>query len=754
MYLAAHGGIVMQRAAIYLAIGVGIGAAGVSYYHAHRVSSPAIDALDGSSPPPAHDPDAPAAQPSAEPKPVEALGTSTGTTAQRAAVYAAAARADVHGIQAMLAQAAALTDPTARAFALEVVIARYGELDPAGAAGAAAKLPISPQTLASLYFAWLKSSPATALAALGKLDDAQASAVAPGLIALAGRDNALVDRVIGALPVRLATSLVSSAVLRVAQDSPADAIARAESIADPAMRKNAVSQVLSIWAQRDPLAALAYVDGLPAAAQRDVVNSGIWFQIATSKPELLLDRLDTFPPEQRRGLEQMALQTVAQRDPQAALARLAEMPRGEQREQLLQTVARSFGEHDAAAALAWARALQPPEPGVLAQVIAGVANNDPMRAIDLAAEITSPMEQMQALQTAYMWATARDPTLFAPLLDRALAQSNAQARQMLVQSLAANWAASDPAKATEWLLANGSRAPADVVTQIASQYARVDPTAAASYVQRMPSDARGAWLRGVAASYAQTDPRGALDWVEQFRGSAEYDEAAIAVVRPAASVDPAGAARVLESIEREDYKRSAASMVAAMWASRDPAAAANWAAGQRDPTTRMTAVNGVAQNWAAQDPAAAQAWVLSQPSGQARDSALMALISTTSRLGTPDVSLLSAFSTEQTRVAAVQASAFGIAQRDPQAAQAFIDANVADQFQRDRLHSFISQMPNMRPGGIVGATGPVFFPSGVAVGQSQGVVGPGMSAPVIVNGQFAVPPTPPPPRPASGPQRR
>jgi hypothetical protein len=748
-HLAAHGGIDMQRAAIYLAIGIGIGAAGVSYYHAHRAPAPTAEAFDSLLSPAADDEGQPSTRPRAEPSTVEALGAGVQSTAQRAALYAAAARADVSGINAMLTQAASFSDPAARAFAIDVLITRYGELDPGGAVAAAARVDISPETLTSVYYAWLKSSPTAALAALSKLDDAKASMIASGLIARLGNDDALVDRVIGALPARLAANLMTTAIFRVARDSPTEAIKRAERIADPSVRASAVSQVLYLWAQRDPRAALEYVDRLPAQARRDAFNGGMWSQIATAEPELLLERIDTLPADQRPGLEQMALQSLAQRDPQAALARLAAIPRGEQRQQFLQAIARSFGERDAAGALAWARSLQPPEPGVVVSVIQGVAAKDPLHAIELAAEIQSPLEQMQALQTAYMYAAAQDPTLFAPLLERALALPNTGQKQMIVQSLTASWAVRDPAKATEWLLANGSRAPLDVVTQVASQYARLDPARAASYATRMPSEARGAWLRGVASSYAQTDPRGALDWVEQFRGSAEYDDAALAVVQSAAQLDPPAAARVLESIGREDYRRTGVGTVAMTWASRDPAAAASWAAGLRDPTTRMTAVNGVAQVWATQDAPSAQAWALSQPSGQARDSALMAIISTTSRLGTPDASLLSALSSEQTRIAAVQASAFGVAQRDPQAAHAFIDANVADQFQRDRLHSFISQMPNMRPG-IVGPGSPGFFPSGVAV--QQGVaMGPGMS-PAVINGARGVQYPPPPTRPTNGRQ--
>ncbi|HVS24006.1 MAG TPA: hypothetical protein VMU03_09815, partial [Gammaproteobacteria bacterium] len=74
----------------------------------------------------------------------------------------------------------------------------------------------------------------------------------------------------------------------------------------------------------------------------------------------------------------------------------------------------------------------------------------------------------------------------------------------------------------------------------------------------------------------------------------------------------------------------------------------------------------------------------------------------------------------------------------------------------DRLHSFVSQLPNMRgPAGIVGASAPVFVASGYAQGQVPFVVGPGIGPgipPAVINSSRGVqyaPTTPPPTRPAS-----
>ena len=249
----------------------------------------------------------------------------------------------------------------------------------------------------------------------------------------------------------------------------------------------------------------------------------------------------------------------------------------------------------------------------------------------------------------------------------------------------------------------------------------------------MTGDARVAWLRGVANAYAQVDSRGALEWVEQLRGTPEYDETAFAVLQSATPQDPAAAARLIESIGREDYQRMGIQSLATRWTNTDPAAAANWAANLRDPAQRTAAVQAVGSTWANQNAPAAKEWVLSQPSGPARDGTLLALMSASARFGAPDTSLLADISTDQGRVSAVQSAAMAMAQRDADGARAFVESNVTDPQQRERVLSirFAGCVTAFRhaAGPVVGAMYPPgALPPGVMM-QSFG------NAPRIVSGQ-------------------
>src|SRR5215475_12654822 len=105
----------MQRAALFLLVGIGIGAAIALYYDArHAPAAVVLDASDLALPAPddsAPSPSAPARRPKAvEPRVVDALAANPEGTVQRAALYVAAARSDVRELEALLAQADALTD--------------------------------------------------------------------------------------------------------------------------------------------------------------------------------------------------------------------------------------------------------------------------------------------------------------------------------------------------------------------------------------------------------------------------------------------------------------------------------------------------------------------------------------------------------------------------------------------------------------------------------------------------------------------
>jgi hypothetical protein len=108
-----------------------------------------------------------------------ALTAEPQSTAARAALDAAAAQADADALNVLLERAASLREPSARTFALAVLISRYEELDLAGAVAAAEKAGMPPHLRAPLYQKWFKASPDAALASFRALQELDKSIIAP-----------------------------------------------------------------------------------------------------------------------------------------------------------------------------------------------------------------------------------------------------------------------------------------------------------------------------------------------------------------------------------------------------------------------------------------------------------------------------------------------------------------------------------------------------------------------------------------------
>lgn len=665
---------------------------------------------------------------------IDALSAEPSGTAQRAAFYDEVARADLARLNALLDRAAALKEPATKSFALDALLGRYAELDPGGAVAAANKLGSSAVNPVPYYQTWLRSSPAAALASIAKLSESQASAIVPALLTRVEADQELVAEILAAVPRPVADRYIAYSVMRLGQNSPSEALERAQEISDPRVRADAINGILGTLASREPRKFLDYLATLDETTRRNATHSGFWYQIASSEPELALDRIDLFPPEAHGTITVTAVSAIARRDPVAAYARAQQMPQGQERRQAVQQIAQTFAQNDADGALAWARSLQPPEPEVLVGVVTAIGAKDPLRALDVAATIGTPMERQQAMQQIVSSTTLRDPGRSGALLDRVFSLPNEQERQSLVQSILSSWGFKEPAQAADWLVANADRVPLNAAATVASQYAQRNLEEAASYAARMPPAVRGSWMNGVARMYAQTNPRAALDWIQQFRGSAEYDDAALAVIAQASRVDPEAAAHAAESVGREEYRRNAINQAAIGWAQRDPARAAAWVSGIGDQGQQTVGI--IASIWGQQDLPAAQAWVLSQPAGRGRDSALVSLITSSARNTIPDDALFAGLSDDRARLAAVQGAAMFISQRDATASRAFVEAHVADPAQRERMLSAVAQFPGIRGGIVDPVTGVVVGPPGVPMTVA---CSPASAAPCVRTGPM--PPT-------------
>jgi hypothetical protein len=393
---------------------------------------------------------------------------------------------------------------------------------------------------------------------------------------------------------------------------------------------------------------------------------------------------------------------------------------GSDRDLLLQTIARSWGEQNPELALAWVKGLSPPSETALVNVLQGVAATDFDRAIDLMIEELDSSNQIGAPTFAriatlplLLSITTTDSANLSRLLDRMLEKNDPRIQSMMSSAMS-NWARNDPDAALDWALTHAGTLDANAFSQIGQQLAQSDIELAVNSLGRLQPEQRAGWLEGVLGQLAQTDINRAVSLLAQHRDTPGYENAYRAVVVSLARSDPPAAARMLQSAPSQvglaDARiTSAASTIAREWARRDPAAAARWAVALSDSNTQRISLNAIGQSWVQVDADEAGRWVATLASGPARDAALDGFISAAAQTGDFDATLLDGYSSSEARQRGATRAILQIGQFDRAEAERLIDATFADDTTRRQMHD---QLDRMGAAGAVISSGNVIINSG------------------------------------------
>lgn len=530
-----------MRAIIAALIGVAAGALLANVVLLARV--PHTRGLDGS---PAFEVDGPG-----EPR-LRALAARSG-----AGVDAEAAPVEPAAIEAELERRAREPSSPSRDLELAALLEQLGDAAPERAVRLAQTLGLDERLVALAFFSWTERDAASALAALGAIEQrATRRAAALAVFDALGGDAAAVDAVAEALPADARAELEADRLGRLAgrdpqqalaaasaladpgagrlavqgvlaawvRESPREALRAAQAIVDPSLRAAAVLDVLGRWAAIDPTAAL---DALLAAEPRDLAGSSsvirILDSLAARVPYQLLAVADRLPAALRDQARAAAGEIETTRDLMATVDRIGTLSDGEERDRLIRVAARRYGESDPSAALAWARSLEPPSSLAMTNVVNGIAQRDFDRAIELVFE-----EGLETSALVLPIVQLRDHADKLPaILDR-LVLAKRRGAEALTQNAATGrvlneLAQANPSAAVDWLLLRGEGLDDMALQELAGRLARSNPAVAREAARRMPVALRGRWLGGVV-EYLRSDPESARAFIAPFAGEPGYAE--------------------------------------------------------------------------------------------------------------------------------------------------------------------------------------------------------------------------------------
>lgn len=385
------------------------------------------------------------------------------------------------------------------------------------------------QRLLQIGDAWVQQDPAAALAAALELPSGgMLGGVAPYLIerwAEQDGEGALAW-VLGQPQSRARAEMLGALAGAIAQRSPQDALALAETL-DGAARRQVAQAALQTWAQTDAPAAMSALEDLDDIGLSNDARFSILAQWSASDPRAAF----AWALTQKSSMDNMhlavlPLQRIAMDDPAEAL-RLAEELDGMRKQAALGSIVSTWADSDPEAAAAWLESADGDMPQALSAVAFAFAQRSPSEAFDWVSKL--PKESQQVALHSLVSATAsHSPEQAVSLLATI---RDAELRAEATTTLVMGWAQNAPSDAAAWIGRNAD------------------------------AEQRPTLYHQVFHAWGFHDRDAAEAELRQLRRQDERDWAALGLVTSAAFDNAEFAERVYDRIRGEEQKREAARML-------------------------------------------------------------------------------------------------------------------------------------------------------------------------------------------------
>jgi hypothetical protein len=195
-----------------------------------------------------------------------------------------------------------------------------------------------------------------------------------------------------------------------ARQDPERAIEAVMSIENRMQRDQFLQGVVQSWAQKAPRAAVDWVLARPPSGDRTQLLSASLGMLAMTDGPAAMGLVESLAPGERMQAQTIVLHRWSERDPRAALGWVERVENPGVRRQLMSQAASNFAARKPDDAIRWAQSLTGPDaPNVMRMVIGAISNNDPVRAAGLVNNIANEPERSAAAQgVVYSWAR-KDP---------------------------------------------------------------------------------------------------------------------------------------------------------------------------------------------------------------------------------------------------------------------------------------------------------------------------------------------------------
>lgn len=428
-------------------------------------------------------------------------------------------------------------------------------------------------------------------------------------------------------------------------------------ISDAQARWNQLDKAIVIWAQVDPLAALAATEQVEKVNEQQSLRDIVYSVGANRWPELMPELLattrirrqqETIVDEAMRalggqdglrafgiardlpdkGLRDRALTGVlgawATKDPLAAAEAWASLSDREEQVQAMQRVTRSFALSDPDRALAWASELDGGTGTVTAAVLGGISYSDPEHALQALLELPSSADRDRMLASV-LTATARTDPQQAARYSEALPDGALRTR--IASNAAILWIRNgDPYAAFEWVLSQSNSVQVKALPEFGRYFAEQDLEFALGIsLDSFPPEARVGWVSSLLREYAKLDAEAALEWIAPLSHMQMYRSWVYWAVGAKAEQDPLGAMDMADKLDAKLVAGAKAAVIS-KWQASDRESAAQYVEHMQPGDAKAAAASKLAYEWYGEAPEDAMAWANAISDARSHESALLAIV--------------------------------------------------------------------------------------------------------------------------------
>ncbi len=417
--------------------------------------------------------------------------------------------------------------------------------------------------------------------------------------------------------------LVGELVSDWAEHDPLLAFEKVKNFKPAQLRPYLTTQVLEVLARKDPAAALALAAKEPDGSQQKSLRANLIGVIAETDPARAKALLREFPDTAKGAGAYTLFSAWARRDPLDAIEIAYQLGEGSARLQALQIIGSTWAASDPQAAESWVNTLPAGKmrDQLWMALLLQKTQENPQAAMEsLTRADVRESVRMQGMQTILMtWGRQDRDGALAFLLE----ESNRKLNQNVLPSLMNQWLDSDAPAALAWLRQHGPEAGGTpLLEQLARMASHQSPQTALQLLDELPAGETRTQLFGQAANSLAEQDLGAAQaqWAKMPPGP-ERDQFQQGLITGMATQDPERAMREVDALTAGPMQDQLRQNLIRTLVDVDPKMAIDWA--QRAPEKSQGRLFGAAVTmWANSDPYAASSWLASLPAGANRDQAV------------------------------------------------------------------------------------------------------------------------------------